>query len=251
MVEARDQDQAESGAEGNGRNRNPAERFRCARSPRPFRLFRLAGRAQGQSRRNSCTEHTHRSLDTLVWDPIEFHVKLSDYITRRQQDTLLSTPTIREGREAARGAIRSASAPTQQGRTGQPNHLPQPASHRWGNLHFTCWSSGAVNDPGRPTCGGCGAWSGATRIGVCRVWASQAGARGSGSRVSDTGGEGGIRTHGGPEGHNGFRDRPIQPLWHLSAGDYTATGPRFESLEAPRATTPGRVRERQAHAPHD
>ena len=24
-----------------------------------------------------------------------------------------------------------------------------------------------------------------------------------------------------PEGHNGFRDRPIQPLWHLSAGDYT------------------------------
>ena len=29
-------------------------------------------------------------------------------------------------------------------------------------------------------------------------------------------GEGGIRTHGGPKGHNGFRDRPIQPLWHLS-----------------------------------
>jgi hypothetical protein len=29
-------------------------------------------------------------------------------------------------------------------------------------------------------------------------------------------GEGGIRTHGGPEDHNGFRDRPIQPLWHLS-----------------------------------
>ena len=29
-------------------------------------------------------------------------------------------------------------------------------------------------------------------------------------------GEGGIRTHGGPEGHNGFRDRPDQPLRHLS-----------------------------------
>ncbi len=30
------------------------------------------------------------------------------------------------------------------------------------------------------------------------------------------GGEGGIRTHGRHEAHNGFRDRPIQPLWHLS-----------------------------------
>ena len=29
-------------------------------------------------------------------------------------------------------------------------------------------------------------------------------------------GEGGIRTHGGPKDHNGFRDRPIRPLWHLS-----------------------------------
>ena len=29
-------------------------------------------------------------------------------------------------------------------------------------------------------------------------------------------GEGGIRTHGGDQPHNGFRDRPIQPLWHLS-----------------------------------
>src|SRR5215216_1115865 len=29
------------------------------------------------------------------------------------------------------------------------------------------------------------------------------------------GGEGGIRTLGGHEAHNGFRDRPIQPLWHL------------------------------------
>ena len=30
-----------------------------------------------------------------------------------------------------------------------------------------------------------------------------------------SGGEGGIRTLGGHEAHNGFRDRPIQPLWHL------------------------------------
>ena len=30
------------------------------------------------------------------------------------------------------------------------------------------------------------------------------------------GGEGGIRTHGDDERHNGFRDRPIRPLWHLS-----------------------------------
>ena len=29
-------------------------------------------------------------------------------------------------------------------------------------------------------------------------------------------GEGGIRTHGGYETHNGFRDRPVQPLRHLS-----------------------------------
>ena len=33
-------------------------------------------------------------------------------------------------------------------------------------------------------------------------------------------GEGGIRTLGGPKDHNGFRDRPIRPLWHLSAEDY-------------------------------
>ena len=29
-------------------------------------------------------------------------------------------------------------------------------------------------------------------------------------------GEGGIRTHGGRKDHNGFRDRPDRPLWHLS-----------------------------------
>ena len=34
--------------------------------------------------------------------------------------------------------------------------------------------------------------------------------------ASETSGEGGIRTHGGDKPHNGFRDRPIQPLWHLS-----------------------------------
>ena len=37
-------------------------------------------------------------------------------------------------------------------------------------------------------------------------------------------GEGGIRTHGGHEDHNGFRDRPDRPLRHRSGtceGDYT------------------------------
>ncbi len=34
------------------------------------------------------------------------------------------------------------------------------------------------------------------------------------------GGEGGIRTLGGHEAHNGFRDRPIQPLWHLPNSIY-------------------------------
>ncbi len=29
-------------------------------------------------------------------------------------------------------------------------------------------------------------------------------------------GEGGIRTHGTRQGYNGFRDRPVQPLRHLS-----------------------------------
>ncbi len=33
--------------------------------------------------------------------------------------------------------------------------------------------------------------------------------------VSGNGGEGGIRTHGTLR-YNGFRDRPIRPLWHLS-----------------------------------
>ena len=34
--------------------------------------------------------------------------------------------------------------------------------------------------------------------------------------IENTGGEGGIRTHG-PFRVNGFRDRPIRPLSHLSA----------------------------------
>ena len=33
-------------------------------------------------------------------------------------------------------------------------------------------------------------------------------------------GEGGIRTHGGDKPHNGFRDRPFQPLRHLSNAAY-------------------------------
>jgi hypothetical protein len=36
-------------------------------------------------------------------------------------------------------------------------------------------------------------------------------------------GEGGIRTHGGPKDHNGFRDRHIRPLCHLSIADYNMT----------------------------
>ncbi len=35
-----------------------------------------------------------------------------------------------------------------------------------------------------------------------------------------SGGKGGIRTLGGHEAHNGFRDRPIQPLWHLPKSIY-------------------------------
>jgi hypothetical protein len=37
-------------------------------------------------------------------------------------------------------------------------------------------------------------------------------------------GEAGIRTRGALR-HNGFRDRPIQPLWHLS--DYFQKAQRF------------------------
>jgi hypothetical protein len=39
-------------------------------------------------------------------------------------------------------------------------------------------------------------------------------------RADGEGGEGGIRTLGGHEDHNGFRDRPDQPLRHLSGRDY-------------------------------
>jgi hypothetical protein len=41
---------------------------------------------------------------------------------------------------------------------------------------------------------------------------------GFGKTIIQAGGEGGIRTHDGQKGHNGFRDRPVQPLWHLSEG---------------------------------
>ncbi len=41
-------------------------------------------------------------------------------------------------------------------------------------------------------------------------------------RSEQVSGEGGIRTHGDHESHNGFRDRPVQPLRHLSSGgNYT------------------------------
>jgi hypothetical protein len=42
------------------------------------------------------------------------------------------------------------------------------------------------------------------------------------------GGEGGIRTHGGHRVHNGFRDRPIRPLWHLSGFRVKWHVPRFK-----------------------
>lgn len=34
--------------------------------------------------------------------------------------------------------------------------------------------------------------------------------------IKNSSGEGEIRTLGGDKPHNGFRDRPIKPLWHLS-----------------------------------
>jgi hypothetical protein len=37
--------------------------------------------------------------------------------------------------------------------------------------------------------------------------------------ADNSGGEGGIRTHGTPMGYNGFRGRRLQPLGHLSAGE--------------------------------
>jgi DGQHR domain-containing protein len=53
-----------------------------------------------------------------------------------------------------------------------------------------------------------------------------------------SGGEGGIRTHGGACAHNGFRDRPDRPLRHLSAkgrGGHTASPRSLQPLssEAP------------------
>ncbi len=43
-------------------------------------------------------------------------------------------------------------------------------------------------------------------------------------------GEGGIRTHGGPKDHNGFRDRPVQPLRHLSPGAIIAQLPACDEI---------------------
>jgi hypothetical protein len=45
-------------------------------------------------------------------------------------------------------------------------------------------------------------------------------------------GEGGIRTLGGHEAHNGFRDRPIQPLWHLPKRCHPSTRPTRQSSQA-------------------
>ncbi len=36
--------------------------------------------------------------------------------------------------------------------------------------------------------------------------------------ANEVSGEGGVRTHDDHESHNGFRDRPDQPLRHLSSG---------------------------------
>ena len=47
-------------------------------------------------------------------------------------------------------------------------------------------------------------------------------------------GEGGIRTLGTPEGYNGFRDRPIQPLWHLSEAANILRRPRSMATKAQR-----------------
>ncbi len=52
-------------------------------------------------------------------------------------------------------------------------------------------------------------------------------------------GEGGIRTHGTRQGYNGFRDRPVQPLRHLSTNfAYTLTQNGAESC-APLLQHPG------------
>src|SRR5262245_42246863 len=52
-------------------------------------------------------------------------------------------------------------------------------------------------------------------------------------------GKGGIRTLGGHKAHNGFRDRPIQPLWHLPKKIVRAElYLRFRRYRADRGNTP-------------
>ena len=55
----------------------------------------------------------------------------------------------------------------------------------------------------------------------------------------NSGGEGGIRTLGARR-LNGFRDRPIQPLSHLSARKPAVEGITWTGLEQPRACRPRR-----------
>jgi hypothetical protein len=58
-------------------------------------------------------------------------------------------------------------------------------------------------------------------------------------KPSEFGGEGGIRTLGGHEAHNGFRDRPIQPLWHLSGVSLAAhiiTEKNNDKITTPRSS---------------
>src|SRR5689334_8478251 len=54
-------------------------------------------------------------------------------------------------------------------------------------------------------------------------------------RLSEGGGEGGIRTHGTREEYNGFRDRPNRPLWHLSAADTSAAAAHAQLAAAQNA----------------
>ncbi len=62
---------------------------------------------------------------------------------------------------------------------------------------------------------------------------SSAGRKSRNSLRFSTSGEGGIRTHGEHEVHTGFRDRPVQPLRHLSCSDRGT----IINLVAPRVKT--------------
>jgi hypothetical protein len=63
---------------------------------------------------------------------------------------------------------------------------------------------------------GAGITCSAFTIAVIRLSDSLEGGNIATKKYVTVSGEGGIRTHGGHKDHNGFRDRPIQPLWHLS-----------------------------------